>query len=94
MKQIFEIDWSGEQLSPEFIQLTLEMRFIEKQMNIHCGAFLNVKEITSFKDYGYCTCTVSGPCTKIFDHNNTMEKMEEVKQIVLNIERVVNNERR
>ena len=62
MKQIFEIDWSGEQLSPEFIQLTLEMRFIEKQMNIHCGAFLNVKEITSFKDYGYCTCTVSGPC--------------------------------
>jgi len=37
---------------------------------------------------------VLGPCTKILDHNNTVEKIEEVKQIVLNIEKVVNKERR
>jgi len=38
--------------------------------------------------------SVFGPCTKILDHNNTVEKIEEVKQIVLNIEKVVNKERR
>ena len=32
-----------------------------------------------------------GPCTKLFEHRETGDKIEEVKQIVLNIERTIKN---